>query len=64
MQKLGLAIPRDPILDKFVFDLGIISVQTVPFGKYYSEKLDTDDNIVFIKNTEMCGGSQVTSSPA
>ena len=48
MQKLGLAIPRDPLLAKFALDLGIIIVQTVAFGKYYSEKLDMDDNIVFI----------------
>ena len=51
MQKLGLAIPRYPLLEKVVLDLGIISVKTVAFGKYYSDKLDTDDNIVFIKKS-------------
>ena len=49
MQKLGLDITRDPLLERFVLDLGIISVKTVALVKYYSEKLDTDDNIVFIK---------------
>ena len=48
VQKLGLAISRYPLFCKICVEPENDQCETLEFRKYYSKKLDTYDNILFI----------------